>query len=183
MEREFIEAYINTHYPQWLRQCRRTCFLYGAADYAEDILQDAMCVLLTKHNISELYRMAHEVVYHYTKLDLYVIRSYKNILMNYKTTTRNRDKKIVRQVDIERLNVPQHDSDVPAFDVYDARQQLRTIVEQVAMPEPAKEIVAFVLVRGGNVTSWSSRNTKYALYNAGLAAVKQHIREQRISIQ
>lgn len=180
MERDFIEAYINTHYPQWLKQCRRSCFLYGAAECAEDILQDAMCVLLAKNSISELYQMAHDIVHCYTLLDLYVIRSFKNILMNYKTKTSRRDKKLVKQVDIERLNVPQHDSDAPAFDVYDAQQQLCSIVERVAMPEQATEIVMYVAVRGNRTPS---NNLKCTLYNTGLAAVKQHIREQRISIQ
>lgn len=181
MEREFVEAYIEAHYNKWQHNCRQLCWRYGLADQADDILQEAICVLLKKLTTSEMYFMAHEIVHGYSLLDLFVIRAYKNKLMSDITTTRRKAKKVVRDVNIDILNVSCNDIDEPRFDVYSAQQRLRSIVDQVEMPEKAKRHFVRIAVCG-NLVGCGNHNIS-AHFNAGVTHVRQYIQERQISIQ
>lgn len=182
MEREFVEAYIEAHYNNWRHSCRQLCWRYDLADQADDILQEAICVLLKKLTTSEMYFMAHEIVHDYSLLDLFVIRAYKNKLMNDITTTRRKAKKVVRDIHIDILNVVHDDSYEPRFDVYSAQQRLRSIVDQVEMSEKSKKYLMHFAICGNLVEGRGSPNI-FTHLNAGVAHVRQYIRERQISIQ
>jgi len=99
-----IDAYITAHYDLWREYARHRCFRNGVPSESEDILGDALYVLLRKDELT-LLSMIGQQCGEYTRLDLFLFTAIKfKALARYKKNSCRRQ--VTQRIDLSAFRIP-----------------------------------------------------------------------------
>lgn len=158
MAHSTIERYISDHYEEWRTYARRQCSWRGLYSQADEILSDAVMVLLEKdeQTVIEMIRKEH--------IGGNWLDAFMCITIQYKCLARRRkrsiDRRMVKGLEIERLDIAEPEIEDPVgYDVCGKMNIVRELLPTLKASDAAKRTFEFIVIQGGSYADLPNRNT------------------------
>ncbi len=160
MAHSTIDRYITDHYEDWQRYARWQCSWRGLHGQADEILSDAVMVLLEKNEqtVIEMIRKEHIGG---TWLDAFMC-----ITIQYKCLLRRRKRSIDRRTvtgwELEWFNIPEPEAECPEdYDICGKMNIVQELLPKLKASDAVKRTFEFIVIQGGSYAELPDQNSAY----------------------